>query len=98
MRVARQGFAAPLFFILGTVPAMGTFRFGSGASQNARYPAGYRNNQTAVPIAAQKSKAAKTTMTMAESTPYTVLDRAMGGTESEYSVMQIILPRTIAWN
>jgi hypothetical protein len=59
---------------------------------------GYRNNQTAVPIAAQKSKAAKTTMTMAESTPYTVLDRAMGGTESEYSVMQIILPRTIASN
>jgi hypothetical protein len=40
----------------------------------------------------------KTTMTMAESTPYTVLDRATWGTLLEYSAMQIILPRTILWN
>jgi len=101
MRVASQGFAAPLFFILVTVAARELCALErSGRTKGAllsREPA-YRNNQTAVPTAAQKSTAAKTTMTMAESTPYTVLDRAMGGTLSEYSVMQIILPRTIASN
>ena len=94
-RVASQRVAAPLFFIFMMV----TVTLRKEAARRATQPgASYRNNQTAVPTAAQKSTAANTTMTIAESTPYTVLDRAIGGTLSEYSVMQIILPRTILTN
>ena len=69
----------PLLFILIIIAGdeIGLRRVSARAQ---KLLAAYKNSQIAAPTQAQNIRAADTTMTMAESTPYTVLDRATWGT------------------